>query len=99
MNYTKGEWEAGQGIIKGFEDTEHIVVGLKGTNNTKIICATGFSNAKDVEESIANAHLISAAPELYEALKNLVDRGLIRDLDGDHFYEVMDALRKAEGRE
>ena len=50
MNYTKGEWEAGQGIIKGFEDTEHIVVGLKGTNNTKIICATGFSNAKDVEE-------------------------------------------------
>jgi hypothetical protein len=53
----------------------------------------------NVEALKYNAHLISAAPEMYAALKNLVDRSLIKDLDGDHFYEVLDALRKAEGRE
>jgi hypothetical protein len=45
------------------------------------------------------ADLFAAAPELLAALKNLVDRDLIKDPDNDHMDEVMEVIAKAEGRE
>lgn len=73
MNYTKGEWEVGVSDIIGTgNDREHIVVGLK-ENLHKIIAATGFAGADDESESIANANLISAAPDMYQALKEISD--------------------------
>ena len=47
----------------------------------------------------ANAALISAAPELLAALKNLVDQGLILDPENDHFEEAVEVIAKAEGKE
>lgn len=32
--------------------------------------------------------------ELIECLKNLVDRNLIKDTDGDHYTEIMELLDK-----
>ena len=49
------------------------------------------------DESGANTALIAAAPDLLAALRNLVKRNLIKDTDGDHYDEVLDAIAKAEG--
>ena len=66
---TKGEWVVGQGTIKGL-DGEHIGVALK-ENTKKIIASTGFVGASDEVESLANATLIAAAPDMYEKLLKL----------------------------
>ncbi len=34
--------------------------------------------------------------DLLEALKNLVERDLIKDTNGDHMNEVLQAIEKAE---
>ena len=56
------------------------------------------------EEDEANANLISAAPDMYEALKNLIKRDLIKDkydtptgFLNDHYAEVTQAIKQAEG--
>jgi hypothetical protein len=62
----------------------------------------------DVEhdEATANAHLIAAAPDLYEALSSVGDNllsgddsahGGYVDLDGAAVQKIMDALAKARG--
>jgi len=43
------------------------------------------------EKSLENALVISLA-----AMRNLVDRGLIKDPEGDHFDEVIEAIEAAE---
>lgn len=56
----------------------------------------------DGEENMANAHLIAAAPELYEALADLA-RDYKEPLDADttkYFVEQAEkALAKAEGKQ
>lgn len=42
--------------------------------------------------------LIADERGLLAALKNLVERKLIKDTDGDHYDEVLDAIAKAEDR-
>lgn len=56
-------------------------------------------------ESQANAHLIAAAPEMYEALNDLAGcveyhakRGESVPLDNEHLISARTALAKAEGR-
>lgn len=39
-----------------------------------------------------------AAPEMKAALQNLVDRDLIKDIEGDHYDEVLDVLAKSGGK-
>lgn len=46
----------------------------------------------------STAVLLSAAPELLEALENLVERGLIKHTDCDHYPEVLAAIAKARGK-
>jgi hypothetical protein len=59
MNYTKGEWKYEH------EYRYHNVVAIDGnTKSTVVQCGT-------LENSEANAHLIAAAPEMYEALKEI----------------------------
>lgn len=42
-------------------------------------------------------HRFHCYPELLSALDNLVERGLIKDTDGDHYQEVLDVIAKAKG--
>ena len=48
------------------------------------------------QEHEANKTLIEAAPRMLACLKNLRDRDLIKDTDGDHYDEVLDAITAAE---
>jgi len=67
MNYTKGEWEAVMGINKRIE----VVVETDKVLQEKQI-AQLFPRRTD-EEMLANANLIAAAPDLYEACKGLIE--------------------------
>lgn len=65
MSYTKGEWE-----VRG--DDAYIVCGKK----TIAAPINTLSSEKDstlgLEEMLENAHLISAAPDMYEALEAFI---------------------------
>jgi hypothetical protein len=86
MDYTKGEWK-----VRPCDD-----------NNAEVVfddpepCISIYT--PNDGEAPANANLIASAPDLYEALKNLIDNGLIVGIDSDHFQECIDAIEKAEGK-
>lgn len=82
--HTKGPWryEAGTRTIRAVP------------SNHWIASMDSWDGAVNNE---ANARLIAAAPELLEALENLVDRSLIKDIDNDHYYEVLELINKAKG--
>ncbi len=65
--YTKGEWVACPVLREGkYDGTFGIVVcGKAGTDDVGIADVVGWPEAE------ANAHLIAAAPDMYEALKEL----------------------------
>lgn len=99
MNYSKSEWKILPVTIREW-DTEIKHYYITGTINgisERTIADVG--EWKDRPNAKDDANLISSAPELYEALKNLVIRELIKDPNGDHYSEVLDVLAKAEGRE
>ena len=63
MNYTKGKWR-----ICSFAHGH-----VENENGRLIAACMGYStnsdNSEHIEENIANAELISKAPEMHEALK------------------------------
>lgn len=93
---TKGEWEVYYGHDNQFADEPLILVRPRENKHEKIIAhLVGDS----IEEVQANANLISAAPDMYEALKALIKE--TRDTDrfsNDIITEALVALNKAEGK-
>ena len=80
MKYTPGPWEASNGNI--WTEGEQVFVAM--------------TNGVPIGDSLKNAELIAAAPEMYEALRNLEnDNGAIPD----HAWQmVQNAINKAEGK-
>ncbi len=81
---------------------------IVATGNGRSICSVTYVQHSKIDvpvegdrsfnsESKANAHLIAAAPEMYEALKAVWSYLAFRD-SGEPFKQVTDALAKAEGR-
>ena len=68
----------------------------------RLVCNV-LVRGSSMSEDDANAHLIAAAPEMYEALERIYGRLLMSERDGDaHITEedgamVEAALRKARG--
>lgn len=108
MNYTKGEWRL-----------EHLLAGqypvyIYDENGMAIAEATnrldGINNEKAKEEMIANARLIAAAPDMYEALKAVLSSAVCDDfdksglaithyaIDGNIRKLINQALSKADGK-
>lgn len=54
--------------------------------------------SKDCATSMANAHLIAAAPEMFDALENIIQADSARGCmtQGD-FDKVLQAIKKAKG--
>ena len=83
MEYTKGKWK----YEKSYR--YHNVINESG--GTIVQCGT-------LEESEANAHLIAAAPAMYEALKQLAL--VCRDVSYTHteLVSARKALAQADGK-
>ena len=67
MNYTKGEWKAD--LSKDLMISHNYVKFPKGIIAS--IFYSGYSG-EEMNEADANAYLIAAAPEMYEALKAVI---------------------------
>jgi hypothetical protein len=79
MEYTKGEWTVdGVGVYKGINPV------ARAYDPEHINLATDTAKA--------NAQLISAAPDMYEALKELIEYGQI------DYEKLVAVVAKAEGK-
>ena len=85
--FTPGEWSV---------DIEH-----HGVRIIPNIAWLGEKSSMERQENIANAHLIAAAPEMYEKLKTvlaLCEGGLLRKTRCDVLgNEIEELLKKARG--
>ncbi|CAM0047153.1 hypothetical protein VPHK435_0080 [Vibrio phage K435] len=77
--FTKGPW-----VARG--KTPSRIYGMQRKDKEVIVAATGSV----INEAGANAHLIAAAPEMYEFLESL-------QLDVDNDYKRDEILAKARG--
>jgi glycine cleavage system regulatory protein len=83
--HTPGPWQITTDFINVFNEDAIQIASLDSQGSPDI----------GVEESLANAYLISAAPEMLAVLKKVLP-----ELDDPNLmWEVSDAIDKAEGRE
>lgn len=87
MNHTPGSWKVTKTTIKGEFCWDYKIRAM----DESVVCTVGPCEVE------ANAHLIAAAPEMLEALKNIIvwDDG---NLPGDLIDIAKQAILKAEGR-
>jgi len=101
MNYTKGEWQFTLNTDKKHSEIDIFSQEGKGVKYIGTINAIWLSN----EEKLANAHLIAAAPDMYEALEDIIKQAekshmmLPPDLADSIKVFGKQALAKAEGKE
>lgn len=86
--FTEGEWEVANGLLVGEQVLFIHVFGKQVLCRlTKQVDTTPLT-----EEDVANAHLMAAAPEMYELLEDFVDfcdRG-----DPEGFYQMHHVAKK-----
>ena len=87
MNYTKGEWEVNK--VNTFEGEEVYAIHAYPEPTRIQRVANVFLEA--------NANLIAAAPDMYEALKLALDETPKEPLGEDIKRLIRQALAKAEG--
>jgi len=93
MEYTKGEWRIGENcnrleIYAPF--VNHGVIRIASADTTTILSQ---------EERQANALLIAAAPDMYEALKEArITLNILQPKGSAVLREIDTALAKAEGK-
>ena len=87
--FTKGEWEVFTTNIYPEIGIGHQAVASTQTNKY-------INNGIDKDESIANAHLIAAAPDMYDMLERLegITQGILID---EIVEEIGEVLAKARG--
>lgn len=58
----------------------------------------GIGVDKDIVECTANAHLIAAAPDMFEVVKELYDEAIVDGIKGPIFTKLEAAYLKATGQ-
>ena len=91
--WTKGPWEVFRAVT-GKHHTTAIL--LEGTNR-EIIAWSGFDASDFQKEVLANAHLIAAAPEMYDGLEHQIYRNHPYSETCDGCRNGALALAKARG--
>ncbi len=99
LNYTKGEWTADDGdseIWGVFSDID--------ADGIAYLCEPNGKLLRSFDECKANAQLISAAPELYEACKGVIAKRMESHIMESAYIPpeieaVYKALIKAEGKD
>jgi hypothetical protein len=94
------EWSKGQWKLSLFEDGA-FTLWNRGTHKNMVICQRNQVPDDMIDEGVANAHLIAAAPELYGALAALLSR-VGNDADAHAWFleeqeNAIKALSKARG--
>jgi len=95
MNYTKGEWKAEQDAANSIR--------IFSQDSEQISSVMDYDGNDITEEMEANAHLIAAAPDMYEALLSALGaiatedsgEGWVKEITG----VITKAMAKAEGKE
>ncbi len=93
MEYTPGAWKVG---FKGWGETPIVFVKPSSVPIEIVECSG--------DESIANAHLVAAAPDMYEACKELISLQKLKPEERDVanamriITDIDKALAKAEGK-
>lgn len=70
---TKGEWLWEENSASNPNDSTYIEVRANGPQIAYLQSFTGYGDSHSREATIANANLISAAPDLLQALQNMVE--------------------------
>lgn len=95
--FIKGEWETFATENFGGAFVSYIICGGKCIAQTTLVI-----NEATEEENTANAHLIAAAPDMYEALKGVKEwflfTGVHAPLHGATEGNIDKALAKVEGK-
>lgn len=83
MKHTQGNWIATK------KEFNYIIHSNQSNNGSLAIVGTGLYNSNPLlhNEAEANARLMAAAPELLEALKNLL--GIVRTLEMDSLIKTL----------
>ena len=92
MKHTKGPWK----VV--FERRKNIIIGSKKRG----ICIIPNEGEPDEKKKLANAHLISAAPDMLKALedaKMLIDCCMSHIDDWDEYQDICEAIKKARGED
>ena len=85
-HHTPGPWEALETRSTGWYEIEQ-----SRKYNT---IGAAYGNGKTVKQNAANGSLMAAAPDMYEALKNLLEIGK-RDLTNEKYNEYFVAAKAA----
>ncbi len=97
--FTPGPWRVSTG--DGYNALDGIAFHGVWSGDT-CVATTGLLNAGDDDQSVSDAHLIAAAPDMYEALEKLLDKYRSSvSYEKGHDYDLSDmaesALAKARG--
>jgi len=103
MNYTKGPWTLMWGTLPNFDGSDIITVygGCVKIGETSDIVAAIVDKNHCEPHDIANASLISAAADMYEALKAMLGKAYKQNWNDQYPDQVAlaeAALAKAEGK-
>ena len=111
MNYTRGEWKAFWDYLGGYDCMSHSYRIASGEQTIAVLDVSDYEATNqdgDTEEEVncleakANAHLISAAPDMYELLTEICEAKLDADtlrILQPWFNKIIPTLAKAEGKE
>ena len=89
MKFTPGPWSVYQ------HNTFHYIVSDSGypVAMTQDIISTDDNRSTDINQNEINAHLIAVAPEMYEALEDV----LYCEIPGCQSEKIIKVLQKARG--
>lgn len=95
--HTPGPWIARDGDSRGNAWTIGVPSPASFNVKSPVVASIFGSSGRPIEEKIANAYLIAAAPDLLEACKFVVNNTPVHMVKG--YNKLCAAITKAEGKE